>query len=254
MRILLFLLVSFEMAFAQGPQIESGVFHWEDLPVKASPGREGRQLFEGSSPHFEYLEIHATTQEEGATPAPPHAQTDIEEVIIVKEGTMKFTMDGEEAILGPGSVILIPPLAMQALQNVGNGPLSYYVMMFRGKKGMDMERSEKAGGHMFIDADDLTFRPSSKGGGIHYFERPTAMCEQFEMHVTQLDRPGPSHDPHTHVDSEIILVIEGETEMTINGEKFHGDAGDLYFIRSGDEHGVSNVGDTPCRYFAFRWF
>ena len=253
MRILCLLLVT-TMAQAQMKEIESGVFHWDELPVKEGTGRVGRQLFEGSSPHFEYLEIHATTQEEGARPAPPHAQADIEEVIIVKEGTMTFTMDGEEATLGPGSVILIPPLAMQQLRNAGEGPLSYYVMMFRAKKPMDMARSREAGGPMFIDARDLTFTPSSKGGGIPYFNRPTAMCEHFEMHVTQLDRPGPSHDPHTHVNSEIILVIEGETEMTINGKTFAGGAGDLFFIRSGDLHGISNVGDKPCRYFAYQWF
>ncbi len=241
------------MLQAQSGSIPAGLYAWEKLPVKKSAEREGRQLMEGSSPHFDYLEIHATTQAEGATPAPPHAQTDIEEVIIVKEGIMEFTMDGEKATLGPGSVILIPPLAMQALQNVGEGPLTYYVMMFRSHQPMDMARSEAAGGHLFIKADTLAVRKTGKGASISYFDRPTAMCERFEMHVTQLDRPGPSHAPHTHEDSEAILVIEGETEMTIDGKTYRGKAGDLYFIPSGLEHGISNVGDTPCRYFAYRW-
>ena len=235
-------------------EITSGVYKWDDLPVKRSAEREGRKIMEGTSPHFDFLEIHATTQIKGAKPAPPHAQEDIEEVIIVKEGTMKFTMDGEEAILGPGSVILIPPLAMQALQNVGDGPLTYYVMMFRAKKPMNMERVNKAGGHLFVDADQLEMKPTSKGGRIHYFDRPTAMCEKFEMHVTQLNEKGPSHAPHKHVDSEIILVIEGETEMTIDGKNYQGSAGDLYFINSEEMHGIRNVSDKPCKYFAFRWY
>jgi quercetin dioxygenase-like cupin family protein len=238
---------------AQSDEIASGVYTWSSLPVKLTKERESRKIMEGVSPHFDYLEMHATTQIKGAVPSPPHAQTDIEEVIIVKEGTMKFTMDGEDAILGPGSIILIPPLAMQSLQNVGDGPLTYYVMMFRSKKPMDIARGKAAGGHLFLNADSLTMQPTAKGGRIGYFDRPTANCENFEMHVTQLNERGPSHEPHTHLDSEMILVIEGDTEMTIAGQEYQGTAGDLYYIRSNEMHGIRNASDKPCKYFAFRW-
>jgi quercetin dioxygenase-like cupin family protein len=237
----------------QTEEIGSGVYHWLELPVRLTKERESRKIMEGSSPHFEYLEMHATTQIKGAVPSPPHAQTDIEEIIIVKEGTMKFTMDGEDAMLGPGSVILIPPLAMQSLQNVGDGPLTYYVMMFRSKKPMDLVRGEAAGGHLLLNADSLTFQSTARGGRISYFDRPTANTENFEMHVTQLNQKGPSHEPHTHLDSEMILVIDGDTEMTIAGKEYQATAGDLYFIKSNDQHGIRNASDKPCKYFAFRW-
>lgn len=252
MKIIYLLLIS-TMLHAQNDEIISGVWHWSELPVKLSAERESRKIFEGSSPHFEFLEIHATTQIKGAAPAPPHAQTEIEEVIIVKEGTMKFTMDDAEAILGPGSVILIPPLAMQSLQNIGDGPLTYYVVMFRSRTPMNIARGEAAGGHLFINADSLEYQPNGKGGRIPYFNRPTAMCEQFQMHVTHLDRKGPSIDAHTHVDSEIFLVIEGETELSIDGKKYPGSAGDLYFVKSNELHGMSNASDKLCRFFAFKW-
>lgn len=48
------------------------------------------------------------------------------------------------------------------------------------------------------------------------------MYEKFEMHVTQLDSSGPSHKPHNHVDTEFVIVTEGQTEMIINGEKYKG--------------------------------
>jgi mannose-6-phosphate isomerase-like protein (cupin superfamily) len=252
MKIIYFLLIS-TMVQAQMNEVVSGVYRWSDLPVRLSKDRESRKIMEGSSPHFEYLEMHATTQARGAIPSPPHAQKDIEEVIIVKEGTMKFTMDGEEAILGPGSVILIPPLAMQSLENIGEGPLTYYVMMFRSRNPMDISRGREAGGHLFVHTDSLQFIPNEKGGGISYFDRPTAMCEHFHMHVTHLDRKGPSLEPHTHIDSEIFLIIEGDVEVLIGQQKFRGTAGDLYFVKSKALHGVSNISDKPCRFFAFKW-
>jgi (S)-ureidoglycine aminohydrolase len=251
--ITLLLLTFHAMAQTPLPFIPSGAYHWADAPVKKGTGREGRRFVEGSSPQFEYLEIHATTQQKGAVSAAPHAQKDIEELIIVTEGNMKFTIDGESRVLGKNSIVLIAPLAMQSIENVGDGPLTYYVFMFRSKKPMDMNRSAKAGGSLFLNADTLTYTPSARGGGIKYFDRPTAMTENFEMHITDLKSKGPSHAPHAHVDTEIILIIEGESEMKINDKMYYAKAGDFYIMNSNEMHGVSNTLDTHCKYFAFKW-
>jgi mannose-6-phosphate isomerase-like protein (cupin superfamily) len=109
---------------AQLKFIPSGSYHWSEAPAKKSGDREGRRFVEGTSPQFEYFEIHATTQQKGAVSRPPHAQKDIEELIIVKEGTMKFTINNQSRVLGKGSVVLIAPEDMQSIENVGDGPLS----------------------------------------------------------------------------------------------------------------------------------
>ncbi|MEO8171526.1 MAG: cupin domain-containing protein [Sediminibacterium sp.] len=240
-------------SMAQLKFIPSGAYHWATATVNKGSDREGRRFAEGTSPQFEYFEIHATTQQKGALSRPPHAQKDIEEVIIVKEGTMKFTINNESRVLGKGSVVLIAPQDMQAIENIGDGPLSYYVFMFRSNKPMDMARSVKAGGSLFVNPDTLKYIPSERGGGIKYFDRPTAMCENFEMHITELKSKGPSHAPHSHVDTEIILIIEGETEITIDSKNYKASAGDFYIMNSNEVHGVSNALDAKCKYFAFKW-
>jgi mannose-6-phosphate isomerase-like protein (cupin superfamily) len=238
---------------AQLKTVPSGVIHWNDLPVKKDNQREGRKIFEGTSPEFEYFEIHATTQEKGAVPRPAHTQKDIEEVIIIKEGTLKCTIGNKTSVLGKGSVLLIPPLEEQIFENIGNGPLTYYVFMFRSKKGMNMERSNKAGGSLLLNYDSLKYTEANNKGTRKYFDRPTAMCDNYEMHITYLKQKGPSHAPHQHVDTEIILIIDGETEMMIDGQNYKASAGDLYIAESGKMHGISNASDEPCSYFAFKW-
>ena len=147
--ILLFLLLIIVMnTFAQLNPVTSGVFHWANLPVKKENQREGRKIAEGTTAEFSYFEMHATTQQKGAIPNPPHTQKDIEEVIIIKEGKAKCTIGNKTSVLGAGSVLLIPPLESQAFENVGDGPLTYYVFMFRSRKSMDIERSNKAGGSL----------------------------------------------------------------------------------------------------------
>jgi len=240
--------------FAQQLQpVPSGVIHWNELPLTKGDHRESRKLTQGTTPEFDYFEVHATTQEKGAPARPPHAQKDREELIIIKEGTMKCTVGNQTKTISAGSVILIPPQEMQAFENVGNGPLTYYAFAFRSKKPMDLERSKKAGGVLILNIDSLPFKKTEKGGSRKYFERPTAMTDFFEMHVTQLDHAGPSHAPHQHVETELILITEGNTSMVIDGKTYTGGPGDLYIMESGKMHGITNVNDKPCSYFAFKW-
>jgi (S)-ureidoglycine aminohydrolase len=238
---------------AQLAPINSGVYRWTNLPVKAGEDRESRHILEGVSTHFEYLEMHATTQFKGAKPSTAHANDDIEECIIVKEGKLKVTIEGRSTVLGAGGVILLMPRQMHSVENVGDGNLTYYVMRYRSKKKMELERGTSSGGTLTLNADSLEFKPSARGGSRKYFDRPTTMCERFEMHVTRLDRMGESHAPHAHQETEIILIISGETEMTIDGKEYSGSAGDLYLMNSELLHGIRNAKDTPCSYFAFKW-
>jgi len=237
---------------AQLQPVASGVYHLDEAPVKKDSLRETRKIMQGTTPEFEYFEIHATTQFKGAPPKPAHTQKDIEELIIIKEGTMKCTIGGKTTVLGKGSVLLIPPLVSQQLENVGNGPLSYYVVQCRSKK-MNVERSTLAGGALLLNYDTLTYTEANNKGARKYFDRPTAMCDRYEMHVTYLKQKGPSHAPHQHVETEVILVIEGDCEMMIEGKNYSGGAGDLFIAESGKLHGVGNASDKPCSYYAFKW-
>ena len=248
-----FLSVLVLTTFAQLSPVNSGVYRWADRSVKVNGDRESGVFLEGTSPHLDYLRIHTTTQYQGAKPSPVHINKEREELVIEKEGTMKATIDGKTKIIGKGGVLLILPQQMQSFENIGNGPLTYYAMQYKSTKPVNIERGIAAGGSMMLNADSLVFKPSEKGGGRAYFDRPTAMCERLEMHVTQLNKKGPSHNPHSHIETEIILVISGETEMTIDGKEYKAGPGDFYLVNSELFHGLRNASDEPCSYFAFKW-
>jgi quercetin dioxygenase-like cupin family protein len=251
--IFLVLIVMATRSVAQLNPIPSGAYHLGDIPVVKASDRESRKFVEGTTAELKYFRVHASTQAKGAVVKPPHAQAETEELIFVTEGTMKFTMGTKSQVLKKGSIILVPPHTTQATENVGDGPLTYYVFMFRSNKPMDLERSAKAGGPVMLSADSLKYVPSARGGGIKYFDRPTAMLDKLEMHITELKSKGPSHAPHTHIDTELILVLEGDTEETINGKTYKASAGDFYLMNSNEMHGISNPNDTPCKYLAIRW-
>lgn len=239
---------------AQLNNVHEGVYKWETHPVKLGDLRESRQILEGVTPNLEYLEIHATTQYPGAKPEEAHASADMEECIIVTEGQMEVTIEGQSTILGPEGVFLLMPTHMHSIKNIGESNLVYFAIRYRSKKKMDIERGMAAGGSLMLNSDSLKLTEDMGRGTRNYFNRATAMCERFEMHVTYLSKKGPSHEPHKHVESEIILILSGETEMTIDGKEYQGKKGDFYYMPSTSFHGVRNSTDKPCSYFAFRWY
>lgn len=71
----------------------------------------------------------------------------------------------------------------------------------------------------------------------------------LDMHVTELAAGQAPHAPHRHVHEEMLLVFEGELDVTIAGRTTRLGAGSAAYIASNDEHGWRNVGNSPARYF-----
>jgi len=71
----------------------------------------------------------------------------------------------------------------------------------------------------------------------------------LDMHVTELAAGEAPHPPHQHVHEEMLLIIEGELDVTVAGRTARLGSGSATYIASNDEHGWRNVGDSPARYF-----
>ena len=239
-------------AYAQLPAaVDSDVYRWMEGKRKSQVGRR-MPIFEGSSRDFQLLEAYSVAQ---AARSQHSNQThnDVEELIIIKEGQLITTIDSVEKIVGPGSILLVMPGKEHTLLNGDEKAVSYYVLRYASRELMDPSRGSQAGGSIAIDWNDLEFKEHSRGGVRNFFNRPTAMCSYFEMHTTTLREGLSSHEPHSHRAAEIILVMEGNTEMLIGEKTFGATAGDLYFIESEVLHGIKNVGKGPCTYFAFQF-
>jgi len=75
-------------------------------------------------------------------------------------------------------------------------------------------------------------------------------CE-ISLHESQLAPHSIPHPPHHHRHEEMVLVIDGTLEFTINGKATRAGAGSALFAGSNEEHGIRNPDDTPARYFVF---
>lgn len=229
------------------------VYNWEGLTVKKEETRIIRQVLKGSTTALSWFEVHSSTLEPGKAPHPPHVHEDMEELIIVKEGQVKITIKGTSKIMGPGSIAFAMPGDEHGIENISNTQATYYILKYKSKLPMNLERAKQNGGSFMLDWNDLAFKKTEKGGRREFFNRPTSQLEKFEMHTTALNPGLDSHAPHTHKEEEVILLLRGNAEMYVAGNLYKAAPGDLIFLSSGVSHALKNTGSVQCEYFAFQW-
>jgi mannose-6-phosphate isomerase-like protein (cupin superfamily) len=83
----------------------------------------------------------------------------------------------------------------------------------------------------------------------HILKGKLVTGESIEVHETTLPPGGAPHPAHHHVHSEMWLIREGTVEITIEGTPHRIDAGSAGFVRSNEEHGITNPTDKPATYF-----
>ena len=108
----------------------STAVEWNSLEVKTNATGSSRKFFEGHTATLDLLECHASTLNPGAT---NHVilKRPNDEIIIVKEGTIEAFVGDKWVRVGPGSVIFNAANVPQSMRNVGDGPATYHVIMFR---------------------------------------------------------------------------------------------------------------------------
>ena len=233
--------------------LPSHVFNWESLTVTKEDSRLRRAVMEGSTTSLSNFEVHTSTIEPGKAAHLPHTHADQEELIIIKEGSLKITINGVSNILGPGSIAYAMPGDEHGMINAGKTNATYYVLKYKSKLPMDLERAKQNGGSFMINWDTVTVKKTDKGQRREFFNRPTSQLKQFEMHTTALNAGLDSHAPHTHVQEEIVLILKGNVTMHIGDAFYKAGPGDVIFLSSGVSHALMNTGAGQCEYFAFQW-
>lgn len=75
----------------------------------------------------------------------------------------------------------------------------------------------------------------------------------FEVHASTLERGKAPHPPHTHADTEeLIIVKEGLINVTLKNKTRRLGAGSIALAMPGDEHGINNAGTGNATYYILK--
>lgn len=74
---------------------------------------------------------------------------------------------------------------------------------------------------------------------------------QISLHESELAAHSIPHQPHRHRHEEMVFVLDGTLEFTINGIATKAGQGSVLFAGSNELHGIGNPDDIPAKYFVF---
>jgi len=251
-RFTLYLILAISLLQAQQYSLQSKVYQW-DINNNGNGAKVQKSiLFAGEggvlAKHAMIgISIPAGKKWEGKVTA------NQEKFYIIKTGIADIELNDKKTQFNRGSVVCVLPGDKIQIKNNGNDLLQLYEMSYSAGEKINIERGVKAGGSFITLWDNIKFKPHERGGVRQFFDRPTAMLNRFDIHVTQLNVGFKSHEPHTHVNEEIILMLDGNGEMQIGTDHQKANPGDVVLLGSNILHNITNVGSIPCLYFAIQW-
>lgn len=109
--------------------LPSKAYAFDSLPAETNPANrmEIRDVFRGKTQTGCPLALHISTLPAGEMPHPPHHHVH-EELMLIKQGRLRFTISGQSSTVGPGSVVYINSNEEHGLKNVGDEPAQYFVV------------------------------------------------------------------------------------------------------------------------------
>jgi len=97
--------------------------------------------------------------------------------------------------------------------------------------------------------DDLPVHQSGSLGARGILDGKIFEGCHISLHESDLAPNSMPHPAHHHRHEEMVFVVEGTVEFTVNGKTTRAGEGSVLFAGSNDEHGIHNPETTHAKYF-----
>lgn len=249
-----FLLSIHSLVLAQKESLPSSVFEYNMIPSETSIAGTKKEYVDWNTLFFSSFEVYLKTISTGTAMTDEDLDPDSEKLIIIKNGKLAIEAANFKNVLEERSVVLIPQGKNVKLSSASVADVSYFLIQWKPDlSGFSTGRSGNNSPIEPFGYQAMEYRENAKGGRRSIRRAPSSTLKELEMHITTLKEGEKSHDPHTHLDEEIILILEGEVEEMINGTPYRLGPGSLIFLASMDPHGIRNSGKGTCEYYAIRF-
>jgi quercetin dioxygenase-like cupin family protein len=96
---------------------------------------------------------------------------------------------------------------------------------------------------------EIPYKGDAKKKARRFFYGPEHSGYNLEMHETVLGPGVETHPLHTHGHQEIIILVEGSVQVSMDGRTDTVEAGSVIFYEPDRPHNLRNTGTAPCRYY-----
>jgi quercetin dioxygenase-like cupin family protein len=91
------------------------------------------------------------------------------------------------------------------------------------------------------------------GDNAVYFDGPTEQLKGLTMGSLRLKPGKEPHPPHQHPEEEILVIAEGNGEISVEGKVTKVAAGATMYCAGNKLHGIVNTGKAPMLFYYFKW-
>jgi len=239
---------------AQSTVLGSTAVDWGSLSARTTPVGQTRAVFDNPTPTLEKLEVHITTLLPGMMSHPPHHHP-WEEMLLIKEGDVEVSINGQKHRAGPGYLIFFASNDPHNLQNVGDKPATYYVINFdtdlvhtvADKPAFEQAAPGKLASSV-IDCNSLPVTATATGSRVSVVSSPTLTFLTLQSHITTLNVGQSTALGMIDPGDEFVVLKSGSVEVTVNGVAARIEAGSVLYWSPNDKRTVRNIGTTPASY------
>jgi XRE family transcriptional regulator, regulator of sulfur utilization len=245
------------------PPKESGILQttfvdWDSLVPSQTPVGQMRHVFDNPTVGMDKLEVHITTLDPGKESHPVHRHS-WEEMLLVKDGDFEVTVNGKKQHAGAGDLVFLASNDPHNARNVGTQPGTYYVINFvtdlshaaSAKSAAEQAVPGKLGSAV-LDCQHRPSTPTPTGSRIVCVDSPTLTFLGFETHITTLNPGQQTAANMTDPNDELVVVLSGQVEATMNGISACLNQGSLFYMAPNDKRTLRNIGATPTSYQVIR--
>jgi quercetin dioxygenase-like cupin family protein len=227
---------------------------WDSLNVRTTPVGQSRAVFDNPTPTLEKFEVHVTTLRPGMMSHAEHHHP-WEEVILIKEGAMEVSINGQKHRAGPGSLVFFASHDVHNLTNIGDTPATYYVINFYtalvhtapNKPAAEQAVPGKLASSVF-DCNSLPSTPTPTGSRVSVVDSPTLTFRTFSSHITTLNAGQVTQVDMIDSGDEFFVLKAGTIEARVNGVTCRIKEGSVFYCAPNDKRTFRNIGATPASY------
>jgi quercetin dioxygenase-like cupin family protein len=228
--------------------------NWESMVPRFTPVGQQRSVFDNPTPTLEKFEVHITTLRPGMLSHPVHHHP-WEEMLVIKEGNVEVSINGQKHPAGPGALIFFASHDPHNLKNVGDTPATYYVVNFYtdlvhtvpDEPAVQQAVPGKLPSSV-IDCDNLPATATKTGSTINVVNSPTLTFATLSSHITALNAGQSTAADMIDSGDELFILKKGQLEASVNGVTARISEGSLFYCAPNDKRTFKNIGATPAAY------
>jgi (S)-ureidoglycine aminohydrolase len=180
----------------------------------------------------------------------PEPNPEAEAVILVCDGQMTLTIDGEAHELDAGGYAFVEPGATWTALNTGVKPLKFHWIRKRYEEaeGIDIPST-------FVTSDKatpITWMPNTDLWGTTRFADPADIRHDMHVNIVTFQPPGRIPFAETHVMEHGLYVLEGTARYLLNKDWVDVGPGDFMWLRAFCPQACEATGDGPFRYLLYK--